>query len=367
MYLLNIQSFKKTFVTIIVFLLTFLVCIAPSVALAETYTGAMQVKKASQALAQGFKSGKLKPNPAAISLQALTVAIGMWNLPDARSPEDIVLDPTAGAGKNGRGYWETNGVSSTKSLTKQGSCDLAKISYGFGKVTLKGNICTGVWTNTGVSLDMQVNWNEYGDIWENPNSETVINDIVTQAQQGNSAALELLKVAFGLANPTMSETEINDLIEQLQKGAGATPTTGADAGTGTQAGTKDNTKDEAKEKETSKDLDLSETNSKLDKLAGSISQILQWLKDWTKDDSQKEKTELDIEQQTTPNINTNIKFNAQCPNDVIISGTWQGQTISFTFFEWSKYCDFLIYLKYIIIAMASYGAVKIVGGVNVSD
>lgn len=89
--------------------------------------------------------------------------------------------------------------------------------------------------------------------------------------------------------------------------------------------------------------------------------------DWVKKDSNDKDTELDIPEPKTPTIDTNIRFNGQCPADMIISGNIFGQQISFTLFEWTKFCEILAMIKPIIIAMASYGAFKIVGGVNVAD
>ncbi len=85
------------------------------------------------------------------------------------------------------------------------------------------------------------------------------------------------------------------------------------------------------------------------------------------DDGLDKDTEIDIQDTDIVTIDTNIRFGGQCPSDVVITGSMFGQTLSFTFFEWHKFCYFLELIKPIIIAMAGYQAVKIVGGVNVAD
>lgn len=84
------------------------------------------------------------------------------------------------------------------------------------------------------------------------------------------------------------------------------------------------------------------------------------------DDNDKD-TQIDIEEPDIPTIDTNIKFNGQCPADMVLNFNLFGNSMSWTLFEWSKFCELLAMLKPIIIAMASFGAFKIVGGVNVSN
>ncbi len=89
--------------------------------------------------------------------------------------------------------------------------------------------------------------------------------------------------------------------------------------------------------------------------------------EWVKTDDNDKDTQIDIEEPDIPTIDTNIKFNGQCPADMVLNFNLFGNSMSWTLFEWSKFCELLAMLKPIIIAMASFGAFKIVGGVNVSN
>lgn len=94
--------------------------------------------------------------------------------------------------------------------------------------------------------------------------------------------------------------------------------------------------------------------------------VCEWI-DWTKKPLDDDNTQIDVPDPSKESINTDIHANGSCPNDVVIQGSFAGQQFEFFRFEWSKFCAWLAILKPIIIAMASYGAVKIVGGVNVAD
>lgn len=91
--------------------------------------------------------------------------------------------------------------------------------------------------------------------------------------------------------------------------------------------------------------------------------------DWVKNDSDipKDNTEIDIPEQTIQPVDTNIKFNGRCPNDIVYDVSFAGKEFTFFNFQWSEFCEFLSYLKYVIVGMAGLGAIKIVGGVNVND
>lgn len=83
--------------------------------------------------------------------------------------------------------------------------------------------------------------------------------------------------------------------------------------------------------------------------------------DWVKE-PQEEKTELDIQDSTLPQIDTNINFGGSCPNDFQVSFVLYGKSVSFTLFEWSKICPILSsHIKPIVIALALFFSAKILG------
>lgn len=94
--------------------------------------------------------------------------------------------------------------------------------------------------------------------------------------------------------------------------------------------------------------------------------VCDWL-DWSKEPLKDQDTRLNIPSPSGDSIDTNINASGSCPTDIVIQGTFAGRQFEFFRFEWSKFCQWLFIIKPIIIAMASFGAVKIVGGVNVAD
>lgn len=292
---------------------------------------------------------------------------------------DTPAPPPANNGDSG-GVWITNGLDGSRAMSPQGSCNLLNEGHGVKLTFENGYRCTVYSPNLGGGSITYNTFKTTGDVWQNPKLNDIANDIVNQAKNGNKTALDIIRASeppapFDIDNATNDDL-INWLNNNQADNSTADPANSSGTGTGG-TGTGGNTdpvnpdnggtgsnsnKDDKNNSETSDKKESFE----LPKFCNWATKVCDFV-DWVKKEPEKEKTELDIEKQTSPNINTNIKFNAQCPNDIIVSGTWQGQAISITLFEWSKYCQFLIYLKYIIIAMASYGAVKIVGGVNVAD
>lgn len=94
--------------------------------------------------------------------------------------------------------------------------------------------------------------------------------------------------------------------------------------------------------------------------------VCDWL-EWSKKPLDDDDTELNIPDQQSDSIDTSINASGSCPTDIVIQGTFAGRQFEFFRFQWSKFCQWLFIIKPIIIAMASFGAVKIVGGVNVAD
>lgn len=170
--------------------------------------------------------------------------------------------------------------------------------------------------------------------------------------------------------PSDKEKEQDETKDKPKTGTGTATQAGTGAGTAdnTATNTKDETEATAQSGTGTKkdDKDNKEKDKEPPKFCEYAKTVCDFI-DWAKKDSNDKDTELDIPEPKTPTIDTNIRFNGQCPADMIISGNIFGQQISFTLFEWTKFCEILAMIKPIIIAMASYGAFKIVGGVNVAD
>ncbi|STZ63515.1 Uncharacterised protein [Moraxella lacunata] len=122
---------------------------------------------------------------------------------------------------------------------------------------------------------------------------------------------------------------------------------------------KEQPSDETKPKDESKPFELPAFCD----WAGKVCDFIDWVK---KDDTDKD-TDIDISPDNIQNIDSSIRFSGQCPSDVIINGSFAGKNFEFFNFKWHKFCEILSYIKYIIVSMASYQAVRILGGVNVND
>lgn len=74
-------------------------------------------------------------------------------------------------------------------------------------------------------------------------------------------------------------------------------------------------------------------------------------------------TDVDVDVPQTPSIDTDINFGGSCPANVDIQFGLPGHTVPLTIMDWSKFCMLMDkYLKPIVIAIASYQAIRILGG-----
>lgn len=94
--------------------------------------------------------------------------------------------------------------------------------------------------------------------------------------------------------------------------------------------------------------------------------LCSWL-DWTQREH-KQDTELDFPIDTPVNIDTTISFNGQCPAPLTYNFTYGGQAQSFGIKDFSPFCSMLNdILKPIVIAVSSFVAVLIIGGVRTDE
>ncbi len=94
--------------------------------------------------------------------------------------------------------------------------------------------------------------------------------------------------------------------------------------------------------------------------------LCDWL-DWTQQVPEQD-TELDFEDEQPINIDTVIRFNGQCPAPLTYDFNYGGQSQSFGIKDFTPFCSMLNdILKPIVIAVSSFVAVLIIGGVRTDE
>lgn len=79
-------------------------------------------------------------------------------------------------------------------------------------------------------------------------------------------------------------------------------------------------------------------------------------------------TDVDVDVPQTQTIDTDINFGGSCPANITGSFVIGGRTTTFNIMDWSQFCLIMsTYLKPLVIALASYQAVKILAGRNESN
>lgn len=85
--------------------------------------------------------------------------------------------------------------------------------------------------------------------------------------------------------------------------------------------------------------------------------------DWVKEEPKDSDNDVSVNQQPIPSIDTDISFGGSCPANVEIQFGLPGHTVPLTVMDWAKFCMLMDkYLKPIVIAIASYQAIRILGG-----
>lgn len=79
-------------------------------------------------------------------------------------------------------------------------------------------------------------------------------------------------------------------------------------------------------------------------------------------------TDVDVDIPQTQTIDTDINFGGSCPANITGSFVIGGQTTTFNIMDWSQFCLIMsTYLKPLVIALASFHAVRILAGRNESN
>ena len=109
-------------------------------------------------------------------------------------------------------------------------------------------------------------------------------------------------------------------------------------------------------------------NTKADGWATSISQSWAAAKEWATSEPSQDNTQVDVENNNTQEIDTQVSFSTQCPAPINLANfSYHGISQSWTV-DFSKFCDvFATYLKPVVISIGAFSAVLIVSGVGVRE
>ena len=102
--------------------------------------------------------------------------------------------------------------------------------------------------------------------------------------------------------------------------------------------------------------------------ASSISQAWTAAKEWATSEPSQENTQVDVENNNTQEIDTQVSFSSQCPAPINLANfSYHGISQSWTV-DFSKFCDvFATYLRPVVISIGAFSAVLIVSGVGVRE
>lgn len=109
-------------------------------------------------------------------------------------------------------------------------------------------------------------------------------------------------------------------------------------------------------------------NNKADGWASSISQSWAAAKEWATSEPSQENTQVDVENNNTQEIDTQVSFSSQCPANIKLADfSYHGISQSWDV-DFSKFCDvFATYLRPVVISIGAFSAVLIVSGVGVRE
>jgi len=109
-------------------------------------------------------------------------------------------------------------------------------------------------------------------------------------------------------------------------------------------------------------------NTKADGWATSISESWAAAKEWATSEPSQDNTQVDVENNNTQEIDTQVSFSTQCPAPINLANfSYHGISQSWTV-DFSKFCDvFATYFKPVVISIGAFSAVLIVSGVGVRE
>lgn len=107
---------------------------------------------------------------------------------------------------------------------------------------------------------------------------------------------------------------------------------------------------------------------KAESWATSISQSWAAAKEWATSEPSQDNTQVDVENNNTQEIDTQVSFSSQCPANIKLADfSYHGISQSWDV-DFSKFCDvFATYLRPVVISIGAFSAVLIVSGVGVRE
>ncbi len=108
--------------------------------------------------------------------------------------------------------------------------------------------------------------------------------------------------------------------------------------------------------------------SKAEEWATSISESWAAAKEWATSEPSQDNTQVDVENNNTQEIDTQVSFSSQCPANIKLADfSYHGISQSWDV-DFSKFCDvFATYLRPVVISIGAFSAVLIVSGVGVRE
>lgn len=108
--------------------------------------------------------------------------------------------------------------------------------------------------------------------------------------------------------------------------------------------------------------------SKSEEWATSISEAWTAAKEWATSEPSQDNTQVDVENNNTQEIDTQVSFSSQCPANIKLADfSYHGISQSWDV-DFSKFCDvFATYLRPVVISIGAFSAVLIVSGVGVRE
>lgn len=130
------------------------------------------------------------------------------------NPDTPAPPPADNGGSNA--VWITNGLTGTRSMSPQGSCNLLNEGHGVKLTYDNGYRCTVYSPNLGGGSITYNTYQTVGDVWENPKLTDIANDIVNQAKNGNKTALDIIRASEPPAPFDIDNASNDELINWLK-------------------------------------------------------------------------------------------------------------------------------------------------------
>lgn len=310
--------------------------------------------------------GLIKRTPAAAITYAVTALLGKavdWVMDAENNRIKYTDDTGAGAGAGGEStseyYAERNGV-------PYYSPDAICKAYAEGagrKEAVTGSVIGGRWRCTsvidgllGVGFTPSLNPAYDPDA---PTTEekyipidTVAQQVIANADDGHAPSMEVMNnTALDMLEAGLLDAQLESAAEPKQFGQGETDPTDPNAPTNPETPT-DPT--EPTPNPDAKPFELPPFCS----WATKVCSFIDWMQAEPPND-----TEIELPEPDAQDVDTDIDFGGQCPDDAGFTMNIFGNDVEFVMMPFSKFCPLLdTYIKPVLVVLGSFMAVTIVGG-----